>query len=175
MAGPADLFDLAAEYLSACIDSLDAIPTYEADLLGAPDRTFVCPGVPAADCCEQLTVHVGTIGEQFSGQIPAGKSILGRRNLAQLVATFTRCVPTVKDDGSPPTAAEQSEAARQMDADGWAVWNGIFSRLVAGTLFTRCSHVLWDGLNVVNPSGGCAGWTLTLRVELDGYNDPGGS
>jgi hypothetical protein len=24
----------------------------------------------------------------------------------------------------------------------------------------------------VNPQGGCAGWTLNLRVQLDGYESP---
>jgi len=62
--GPTDLYDLAAEYLAACRESLDTVPTYAPALGGAPERSFVNYATPVADFasnatdasgCDQLT------------------------------------------------------------------------------------------------------------------------
>ena len=94
--------------------------------------------------------------------------------LVGLVATATRCLPT-GDNQNPPTAAELEDAAAQINADGWALWNHVYNLIRADLLFTLCGEVFWDGLRSINPQGGCGGYTLNLRVELSGYEETFGS
>jgi hypothetical protein len=182
MAGPGDLHVVAEELLAAAVDSLDDGAVLSG-LLGAPERRFVSPGIPVWDCCDMLTVDVRAIGELPTGPQggvgSAGKRhIYGRINLATLVTTITRCLPageTVGKRYTPPTIAQQEAAAEQINADGWALWNGILNRLTAGLLWEKCLEVHWETMAAVAPSGGCAGWTLSLRVMLDGYSEDLGS
>jgi hypothetical protein len=171
--GPQDLHALAEEFLDACIASLDTIPVFAPGLGGAPERSFISPGTPAFDCCDQLTVHVGGAADAATapGALAAGrKATFGKVNLVQLIATITRCVPivTAKDW---PTPTEMNTAAEQLNADGWALWNHTFNLVAAGQLFQLCGEVYWDALRSITPSGGCGGWTLTVRVRLDGYQE----
>lgn len=174
--GPEDLHALAQEYLAACVESLDTIPLFNPGLAGAPDRAFTSPGIPVWDCCEQLTVHVD--GATESGTSPQGlatgrRQAWGRINLVGFVATVTRCIPVVGGTSldSLPTIESMTAAAEQIHADGWALWNHIYNMIRAKELFAICDEVFWDGLRAVSPSGGCGGWTLVLRVQLDGYED----
>jgi len=162
--GPSDLYDLAQEYLSACIDALDSVATEDATLLGAPDRSFVTYANPAFDC-PQLTVHVVPITESpsIAGGPMSAKTL--RINLITLVATSIRCVPDTTN------MTQEEEAARQLHADAWALWNHIFNMIRAGAFKDKCTEVWWDGLRPVPAQGGVAGWTLQLRVQLDGYSE----
>ena len=63
------------------------------------------------------------------------------------------------------------EAAAQLNADAWALWNHLYNLVCAGQLFTFCNGVFWDGLRSIAPQGGCGGWVLNLRVALDGYEE----
>ncbi len=173
MAGPTDLHDLAEDYLAACVEALDTIPSYAAALGGAPLRSFVSPGKPVADCCPQLTVHVQSVGE---GALSPGapRASFARINRVQLVATIFRCIPTGAEGKAgykPPSPLDLAAAAEQIDADGWALWNHIFNLVAAGQLFTLCGDVLGWSLVSVPPSGGCGGWTLSVNVGLDGYQE----
>jgi len=175
MAGtdPQDLYLLAQEYLAACVEALDTIPTFAPGLGGAPARSFVSPGLPAFDCCDQLTVHVtgvtdsATSPSNFTGRSASTMKV----NTVGLVATATRCIPVISDSGNPPPVEEMEAAAEQIDADGWALWNHIYNLIRAEALFTLCGEVFWDGLRSINPQGGCGGFTLALRVELEGYEE----
>lgn len=161
--GPTDLHDLALELLGASSDALDTIPTYDATLFGAPDRKIIGPGIVALDCCDQLAVHVNPIVEGTSA-----KSV-GNTNYVQLVVTISRCVPSPDDNMNPPPAAEQTEAARQINADKWALWNYLHQMISEGELFERCCDVTWGPLSPLTPSGGCGGSTLLITVCFDGY------
>jgi len=181
----ADLDGLAHDVLDACVASLDVIPTEDAALLGAPERSFVAPGVPVWDCCEQLVVWTPGIRPQSTRPAsPAGagarKHVFGQIPMVEIQTIISRCVPTGDVHGTtftPPTTAALEAAAEQIHADGWALYNGIFNRLGQGLLSERCSEIAWDGLNAATPAGGCGGWTFTLRFRLDGYGytDPIGS
>jgi hypothetical protein len=74
-------------------------------------------------------------------------------------------------DGSPPDPLDLDASADQINADGWALWNHLFNMVRADLLFTLCGEVFWDGLRSITPSGGCGGYVLQLRVELDGYEE----
>lgn len=172
--GPGDLQALCEELLQASIDALDTIPTFDATLEGAPERYFVSPGLPVLDCCPQLSVHAAGVTEADTtpGGLGAGRrASAARLNHVALVVTIARCIP-----GEPtPPADDLEAAAEQINADGWALWNHIWNLIRADLLFSLCGEVFWDGLRPLSPSGLCAGWTLNLRVRLDGYSEVLGS
>jgi hypothetical protein len=169
VSGPGDLHLAAVELLEASVNALDTIPSSEPTLDGAPERAFVAPGQPALDCCPQLTVH--STQSQFMAPSVAPLD-QGRRpdrvNGPSFMVTIVRCIPR----GPEPAIADMEAAAEQVNADGWALWNHLFNLWGSGDLFTVCGVLNMD-LQPLNPSGGCAGWRLTVRTKLDGYNaDP---
>lgn len=178
MPGPGDLQATAQELLDACIDALDSIPTFEPELEGAPARSFISPGQPALEGCDQLAVHVPLI--QAADTSPGGLSA-GRRNAAivwhtTFVVTIDRCVIDTRGQSQtamlePYRPEDLTNTARQTNADGWALWNHIYNAWQSGDLFTLCTEVFFDGIRALPEEGGRAGWTITLRVKLDGYED----
>ena len=171
MAGPTDLWAAADELLIASAASLDTIPVYDPTLLGAPDRRFVDFGLTALDCCDQLTVLVNQVlsGALAPGGLQAGRQTYMRLNHVYFVVTSTRCVPSPADDGTPPPVADMEASSRQLNADGWALWQHLYSLWTSGNLFTFCDELFWDSMRPIGPSGGCDGWVLQIHVELDGY------
>ena len=168
--GPTDLHALARSFLEACEEALNTIPTYDATLEGAPARTFVSYGPVALDCCDQLAVHVGTLVEGDSAPAQP-KASVARINLVSLVATASRCVPVPDSQGNPPPALEQEAAAKQINADKWALWNHIYNLINDGSLFDKCCDVIWGGLTALQPNGGCGGSSLLITVCTDGYEE----
>ena len=169
--GPGDLDALAHDLLDAAVEALDTIPTFEPGLAGAPARSFVSPGVPAFDCCDQLTVDVRPITENPLSPSGPGSGqrarFQARHNEVVLVITITRCVPT----GPEPLTTDLEDAAAQTNADAWALWNDLWNQVRSGDLFRLCSDSR-PALRPVQPSGGCAGWTMAYQVELEGYEAP---
>jgi hypothetical protein len=179
-----DLHQLAEDVLAACVASLDTIPDADPTLAGAPERSFVSPGVPVWDCCEQLVVWVPGVTQQTTRPSGAGEQarqhVFGRIPLARIEITISRCVPAGEINGTeyvPPAVTDLEATAAQMHADAWALYNGLFNRIAQGILTDVCDEVAWDGLQAATPSGGCGGWTINLRFQLDGYGytDPIGS
>lgn len=172
MAGAGDLYLLCREYLEAVSESLSLAP-------GGPTAVgYVSPGPPAWDCCDQLTVHAGGPAEAdtqpLGPPLQVGFRIVdpGRVTLVALTATVLRCVPTITPQGTPPAAKLEAAAAVTL-GDVWAIWNHLASRLRARTLFARPDgeprEFVFDPAIALNTSGGCAGWQVPVRVELDGY------
>lgn len=175
MSAPTDLYDMAAEVLAACVAALDTLTAVDG-LEGAPARRYVAPGLPAFDCCDELTVRVALIGQGGVPGVTAGREhSIGRQNLATLIATVTRCTPTGSGTGKsykPPTEAALEANARQVLADGWVLWNHLSQQIASDTLLGgRCSVAHWDGGRPLDPQGGCAGWIFQLRPEIDGYTE----
>lgn len=168
--GPQDLQILAEEFLAACVEALDTIPTFAPGLGGSPERFFIAPGQPVYDCCPQLSVHVGPVSEGVSAP-PVPTASYARVNRVTLVATIIRCLPGPDKSGNPPSAEDQQDSAIQIHADRWALWNHIWNMQRAGLIFQRCGDVIWDGIVPVIPQGGCGGSVLTLRVSYDGYEE----
>lgn len=188
MAGPGDLHDLAEAVLDEAVAALDSIPDFDPTLDGAPDRYFVSPGIPVSDfvgrdCCSQIAVWVTPTIE--ADTTPGGMDI-GRRasryawiNQVGLSIAASRCIPTGSSSSvglySPPTADELTEASRQLNADGWALWNHMHNAIKAEHILTLCDAVSIDGITAAIPAGGCAGWVLTMRAALGGYTEELGS
>lgn len=166
---PGDLLILAEEFLAACEDALNTIPTFDATLDGAPVRSFIAPGRPAADCCPQLTVHtLGITDDQLGAFIPGRSAMTTRQNQVTLVMTLFRCAPT---DSVVPAVSELTAASTQVNADGWALWNHLYNMVREGLLFSRCAEAKWGTLQSLTPEGQCVGWVWPVDVALDGYEE----
>ena len=172
--GPLDLFPVAQSVLSASVDAIASVQIADPTLLGVPARSYVSPGVPAFDDCEQLTVHVNAILESSGPRaVPLGRTAMtGRLNLVQFIIHITRCLP-MGEAGEPPSATDLQAVARQIDADGWALWNHIYNLVRSKQLFAFCKEVFFDGERAIIPEGGYGGWRFELRAQIDGYGEGG--
>lgn len=163
------LYDAAAEYLAACVAALNSETTS-----GAPERRFVTNGPPAWDCCPQLTVHVGgpaVADTAATRTLGPGHRIAttGFVNMVSMTATILRCAPIIEGNTLPSPAA-LAAAAAEMDADLWAIWNWIATRKRDLSLFgPKERELLMDPASSLNQQGGCCGWQIPIRVQLDGY------
>lgn len=165
------LHQVCLELLAVCAQAVEAT-------VGGPiERRFVSPGLPAWDCCPQLTVHAGGPAEANTAPLAAAldighrANVQGRVNLVLLTITVLRCVPVAGDRGLElphPSAIEQ--AAAEVNEDVWAIWNHLFTEKRDGRLFGgKCRELMFAGSVSVATSGGCAGWQIPVQVELDGY------
>ncbi len=171
MGSASDLQELAEDVLdaSALILATTGNPEIE--------RAFVSHGAPALDCCNQLAVNVGQIGEAVtqagSALQPGLRHSFARVNLTTLLITVTRCVPVPDDMGNPPDADDLTASAAMLNADAWALWNGLYR--MQDELFEACDLVFFDGSTPLPPQGACAGWMMQIRFELQGYTPFPGS
>ena len=168
--GPPDLYQQSQEILDACIEALDSIPTFSPGLGGAPERAFVSQGTPALDCCDQLAVTASPIREAPTQPLEMGAGTRHqqqfRKNYVSWQITITRC-SEIRE--IPMPVAAQEAVSEQCSADAWALWNYLWNLTRAGELFTICGGVYFDSMNALTPSGGCYGWVLNIRAELEGY------
>jgi hypothetical protein len=171
--GPADLYAQCVELLNASIDALDTIPSLAPGLLGAPERAFVSAGTPALDCCDQLAVNAAPIAEAPTQPLEMGAGTRHqqqfRKNYVGFTVTITRCA-NIQD--IPPPVSVLEAVAEQSNADAWALWNYVWNLARSGGIFSLCGGVYFDRLAPLTQSGGCAGWSLSMRAELEGYESP---
>ena len=166
-----DAFDAALELLNACQAALATTPG------GAIDRAYVSPGLPAFDCCPQITVHAGGTGEGDTAPLAPPLSPGHRANvqgtvpMLQLTVTVIRCSPVWEENAKqPPSPAALQAAAEVTYNDVWAIWSLLRDAKRAETLFAPASReFFFDPAFPVLTSGGCAGWQLPFRVALGGY------
>lgn len=174
--GATALHDAALELLTVAVDALAGTDA------GAPDRQYVSPGPPAFDC-EQVTVHAGAIGDAQTAPLapalaPAMRdATTGHVFLATLVVTAIRCTPALAGpDGSTfPAPADLQASALVTQTDAWAIWNRIVQLrnekpcALFGRSDGRPRDLYYDGCAPVATMGGLAGWSIQLRVQLDGH------
>lgn len=175
---PTDLQAAAQELLDASIEALDTIPTFAPALEGAPARTFISPGQPALEGCDQLCVHVALITDMDTspGGNAAGRRVAAKKQIVSFVVTISRCVLDTRGQSAdvmnePYKEVDLTETAEQTNADAWALWNHLYGLWRSGDLFTLCSALFFDGLRALPEEGARAGWTLALRADLSGYED----
>lgn len=146
-------------------DALDAVLDAAAELLeDAPDRRYIAHGQPAVDC-EQLVVHCAglrTVVLDQSSDLPAPRT-QPRGRVATLVVTLSRPVCA----GLEPSAEQLDDDGGRLAVDGWTLFAGLVQWLHDGGFATP----LQSAANVTlaeapEPSGGFAGWTVTLDVAL---------
>jgi len=176
--GPTDLYDVCALFLATSVEALNTIPDSSPGLEGAPERAFVSPGRPALEGCDQLTVHAQNVLDAQTGRgglNDCKRNVQGKRNHVRLVVTIDRCVADSRQGQQnltqPYLVDDLDAAAQQCNADVWAIWNHLFNAWRSGEFLTICEELCFEGATALPEEGGRAGWTLTFRVNLDGYGE----
>ncbi len=177
---PNDLYEALDELLTFAATALDTIPTFpECDgLVGAPELRYITSGLPSIDCCPAMWVYAGQAAQAATS--PARTALdAGHRSgafqqirLATLTLMVARCTPSFSTTGGEvemPSSDQLAAVARQVYADGWALWGEISNAIKTDTLFSRCQEAFLDYGVPLDPSGGCAGWIFSMRVNLGGY------
>lgn len=158
----------AEELLEVASDSLIATEG------GEITRRGRVPGLPAADCCPQLTVHLSGVGLLATNTGPGGLAAGHRRKTGSVkfvryTITVFRCIPKLGEKGELPTMQAQQDAADIVEQDVWAIVNAVTKADYNGTLFGgRCREFYFDGANSLDPQGGCGGWVIHFRASMEG-------
>jgi hypothetical protein len=138
---------------------------------GAPTLQYISPAAPAFDCCPALIVHVAALSEESTSPLSpiaatGHRDLYGRVTLATLVITALRCAPMPQQDGSVLTADIEAVAA-EVQEDGWALWNCIGCAIKNEVFLDLCTIVHFDRAVAINEQGGCVGWQMILRCEIN--------
>ena len=155
------------------IDELEATP----ESGGVPAKMRVCllvPGNIAWDSCEcgQFAQTIQSDYPTLNFPADASDQILGIGGCVvgplaiQVLASITRCVPTLDASGNPPTCAKLRAAALVMQGDAYALRRGITCCLETLRKNRTITKYVVGRVNYVGPEGACAGVELVYRFEL---------
>lgn len=186
---------LASRVLDCVCAALDTIPVELPGLDGCPCRKAVVAGTPAADGCDegcaapppgeypgQLTVNVVRIFTTNYNDFPREVAFRGNAvvrdsrgclppvTAVELNVTVFRCAPIPTDQGCPPTPEQLEASALQLNVDMLAVQQGIICCLAdAGQSEQHPNgyRYVMGSSRVIDPSGGCVGFSQSLTVSLD--------
>lgn len=164
--GSADyLHDMASDLLAAAEAALDPARTGNAVI----DRTFVSHAEPAWDLCEhdQLTVHAVLGRHRQTSRQPCQV-----QPLIEWHVQVVRCVPTVDDSGTAPTADALDVSAETLLVDLWCLLTGLYDAARTGGLADDCGQVSFGDCTPLGPSGGIAGWDVVVEVACDDAGPP---
>ena len=134
---------------------------------GAPiSRSGMVPGSEVADdeCCGQVTVTF--VRSFFTTAFPdeAVEQTYGEPCVAaEFSVRLVRCVPGVTEGGVAPTDEVLAAAGAALAAEGVVMWAALRDHL--GGAFDRDEFVLGP-LEAEGPNGRCAGYTVTVTVDL---------
>lgn len=184
--------------LDCVCEALNDIPTELPGMMGCPCRTFVSPGQPAADACNdgcgqlgpgefpgQLTVHTNRMfatdyqkfPSRFSNAIGSTSAVrdlkhcaMPQINALDLYVTVFRCLPMPSSDGCPPDPDALSAVALQLSADMLAVQRGIACCYPATSTEIRRNgrRFSMGDTYMIGPSGGCLGFRTEVTIAIDG-------
>ncbi|MFE3378699.1 hypothetical protein [Streptomyces anulatus] len=177
------LRDITEAVLGCVCAALDQAAAEIPEQPGCPCRACVVPGLPAWDECAdpcgeetaggQLTVHVARLYP--STQFPVeDQEVRGLRGCSlppttavELVVTLLRCVPTIDENGCPPTCEELSAAATVTHIDAVTVYNALMCCL-PHTGGRRGRRFVMGPQRIIGPQGGCVGIEQRVTVALPG-------
>lgn len=134
-----------------------------------PCRTFISAGPPVWDlesCCSdgQLSVHVDRLYSFENFPSEQGRINLCQTPLAaEIVITLLRCFPSLRDDGSAPTADEIGATSELIYTDLYILTNCIICNLSSRG---RLQKAIFRGSRILPPQGGCIGAELRFSIEL---------
>lgn len=135
-----------------------ALDAASAALLDPPQRRAIVLARPAIDC-DLLVVSVDQLLKQGSEDVGPLAHEDTWVTLATLTVTFAQCVTST--DVLPDVSQLQSDAV-SVGGGGWAVWLAL-----AGADFGDCRAVDLGPAVPLSESGGYAGWTIPVVVEVD--------
>lgn len=159
---PSKIYDIASDLLDSVVTRVEDVYDEYTPAIVLPDRRYVHAGDVAWDC-EQVVVAGQDLTHAFPGE--AGEILVCSppRHVA-LEVWIVRCVPTLKDNGDPPTPAELDEAARVTLTDQWVLayilwayrddWSG------------PCASLLFGPVEIVGPEGGFSAVKATVFTLL---------
>lgn len=129
------------------------------------DRAVVSQGLPVPECsvlgvwCERMDAGPSSVAKSGCHVEPR----------AWLHVSYWACAAGPKRDGSAPDAEDITDNALDFADVGEAIWSGIIAAVTGGTLIeglTCSSTDLSQGMRVLTPQGGMAGWDATIIVSL---------
>lgn len=166
------LADIAHGLLDTSIDALSMDRTGHA----APGRSHLSWGNPAADTFDpagQLTVCIDPVGQ--GGSVthvqpnPRMDALIVPR--ATFMITLLRAVPTLDEEGQPHRAKAYDSSAADLMTDLWSVMTALYEGLRTYKLFegqcVGCDDVKIGRTDLIQPSGGSAGFNIRLDVMLN--------
>lgn len=142
--------------------------------IGGPiERAFVSAGLPALDCCPQLTVHTaghGLLSTAAPGALtPGHRNVVGQVRYVRYIITLVRCAPVPGVKGKPPPPEVQEEFAIIQNQDALAVIAAVNTAYKSGLLWGgTCREFYFDGASSLDPQGGCVGWLFNYRGSIEG-------
>lgn len=167
--------------MDALTDALDQILEHVADaytfagITDEPDRRYISPGPPPADCELVAVWAVPRLKETGVDMLRPNvqRSILIHQ--ADITVQSWLCIPT----GTPPTETALDTAGRRIAAHLFAVWFYLGRQIVNSTLISApgCSGAqLINGTQIVSEEAAFAGWRIDIRADLTGLlNQPSAS
>ncbi len=169
----ATLHEVAQELLEASVTILN-------DTVGGPVAiAYLSPGLPSIDFqCDQVIVWIAALGDEATSPlapipVTGQRRRMGWTNLVVYSVMVARCVhtgTTTKGGSEPPEISDQASDARKTMEDGWAIWNGVSTAIIADGLFGgTCTDIKFVSMTPLSIAGGMAGWVLTISAELAGY------
>lgn len=138
------------------LDDLLAAATYA--ITDPPSRSFVGTGPAMAWDCEQLTVRTGESTPLYQ---PTNSTCMYGMDV-DLHVQVIRCIPTVDDNGQPPSEAQLEEAGHMINQDARELFDG----LQDWTPPLPGGHVRLVNWFPLGPEGGYAGGEWTVRVRI---------
>ena len=172
MRNPTRLYVLAQAVKDAVVAGYAAYIT-SGDLpddMALPDRQYVAPGAPPHDC-ELLAVQVESTAA-YTGDLGSGTTSpwLGSAGHAMQAATVAvhvvRGVPTLTEQGDPPSTDSEEDASALILTDALAVLGSIVAAQRDGDL-PRCASVALLGWTAIQPNGGLGGGIVRIRLGLE--------
>lgn len=158
---------MAATDLADLADSiLAAVEARHADAgIGLPNRRYTHTGEVAYDC-EQLVV---TLTGVFAG-LPASPHNDPVNPVAPISASFeihvVRCVPTLDQQGNPPSVDRLNASAQEIATDHYVLARGILTSARTGEYGDHCQAVTIDRVGPADPQGGYGGTIATISVGI---------
>lgn len=157
-----DLFETAHKLLGLVTEQLVA------QGVSIPERVYAAPGMDLAFDCEQLTVHCSRIISNFQGAdtpYPVQTHKLIRKS-AEYYVTLCRCVPTIRDDGSPPSPDSLNAAAKVMMSDMRGLRVALETIEHKHLMVPRNVPVTLGQVTTMGPLGGIAASQIMYTLEL---------
>lgn len=148
--------------------------------LGVPADCYVSHGRPPDDCGDYLAVWLERVRPiqpeafptTFGGKITCNTSLAGAADIAMKVARS--CWPTVRGETQPEfpdPLTEIDPAAVDLLGDATALWCCVTAAALDGSLHPsngggETYGITMGSLDVDDPRGGIAGWTLRFALEM---------
>lgn len=158
------IFDLATKLLGLVADQLT-----EQGIV-VPERQYLAPGTDVVFDCEQLTVRIARVIPGMQGADTTFPVVThsALRKTAEFYVTLVRCVPTMHDNGDPPTVDEYTAASQITFADAFGLRMALENIEHQHLLVPRNVPVTIGQLSTLGPLGGLAATDMMYSVELVG-------